>query len=121
MKKIYTVQMAKWRLVRDKEIPLIDITVKSGNHAFAPTWDNLKAYKEGRLTEDEYRKRYIEKMRESYRSQREEWDKLLDMPVLALACYCKAGKFCHRHILKEALMKLHARNGEEVSYEGEIS
>lgn len=117
---IHTVQMAKWRKAKERNIPFLDTTVKSGNDAFAPAWDMVMGIKQGRLSEEDYRQQYIDMMRESWEHRRLEWEKVLQMDQVALACYCPAGKFCHRHILKEILMKIQQQRGVEVIDGGEV-
>lgn len=102
----------------------LDITAKTGvrsrlgsvtGSTFAPPWDLVMGYKQGRVTQEEYIARYTELMRESYRRYRSQWDELLSMERVVLVCYCPAGSFCHRLLLAELLAKCGA------AYEGEIS
>lgn len=77
----------------------LDITVK-GRHdlgkQFAPTWDMVWGYKQGRLSQEEYTARYrfllnsVEKPR---------WEELLARRRVVLVCFCQAGAFCHRLLL----------------------
>lgn len=101
---IYTIQMAKWRVAQAKDIPLLDTTVKSGVSAFAPSWSMVLGVKGQTLSEEAYRAEYIALMRQSWVEQRAEWEKLLSMESVALACFCKPGIFCHRHLLKEIVV-----------------
>lgn len=103
---IWTVQVAKWQLCQIRGIPFLDTTVKSGVSAFAPTWDIVLAIKAGKLSEEAYREKYLTLLRQSWINERQSWEKVLAMEEVALACYCKAGSFCHRHILKEVLISL---------------
>lgn len=97
---LWTVFLPRWRVLKRAGMRMLDITVKSGNPAFAPhPWD-LSAYKKGQMGEIEYRERYIEKMLESVDENREAWDRLSTYTYVAIGCYCKAGEFCHRHIFK---------------------
>lgn len=112
--------MAKWRRAKALDIPLWDTTVKSGLEAFAPTWAMVLGIKKGTLSEEAYRAQYIALMRESWVSHRSDWECLLSQPSLALACFCKPGHFCHRLILKEAVMKLCYQRNINVNYHGEI-
>ena len=91
----------------------LDITVKSGNKAFAPTWDMVMGHKRGTVSDAEYVERYYALMRRSYREHRAAWDELLSQDEATLLCYCAKGKFCHRTLLAEILVKLGA------TYEGE--
>lgn len=104
--KIWTIQLAKWRAARARGIPLLDTTVKSGDHAFAPSWDIVMAIKRGEIGEQEYRTHYIDILRASWKLERERWEEVLNMDEVALACYCAKGHFCHRHILKEAFINV---------------
>ncbi len=87
----------------------LDITVKSGNKAFAPTWSMVMASKRGEMSEAEYREQYIQKMRHSYLNNHEEWQKLMQQDQVTLVCYCKPGKFCHRIILAKILAEMGAQ------------
>jgi uncharacterized protein YeaO (DUF488 family) len=93
----------------------LDITVKTGNKAFAPTWDMVHRFKNGALSEDNYTKEYYVLMRDSYRNSRQEWDKVLAMDEVVLVCFCGRNSFCHRYLLADILTKLGGR------YEGEIA
>ena len=117
---IYTLQLAKWRVARDQGIELIDITVKSGEVAFAPTWEMVLGIKQGTLSEAEYRKQYIALMRESYHAHTASWEALMGKEAFALGCYCREGHFCHRHILKEMLLWLAHQRHLPCSDGGEI-
>jgi len=118
--KVYTVQLAKWRLVKAKEIPLLDATLRSGNRCFAPTPKLLGDYKAGRISDEEYTAEYYSLMRTSYRVNKAAWDKLLSMDTVAIACYCKPGAFCHRHLLREMIEKACQAEGMPFEYKGEI-
>lgn len=117
---IYTVQIAKWRKAKELSIPLLDTTVKSGVSAFSPSWDIVLGHKSRTLSEEAYRESYVGLLRESWVTQRGEWEKLLSMETVALGCYCKAGTFCHRHILKEAVIKLLEQRGLPYTDHGEL-
>ncbi len=93
----------------------LDITVKTGNKAFAPTWDMVHGFKGGLLNESDYIKEYYNLMRDSYRKNRHEWDSVLAMDEVVLVCFCGRNSFCHRYLLADILTKLGGR------YEGEIA
>lgn len=101
----------------------LDIT-RMGNDpfgvAFAPSWDLLNAAKAGEIAWPEYRERYTEEMRESYRTNRQSWDRLLDMDRVVLCCYCRAGDPCHRLILASIIVALCHRRGIECDYRLEL-
>lgn len=101
----------------------LDITAKTGARSrlglvvgstFAPTWDLVMGYKQGRVTQEEYIARYTELMRESYRRYRSQWEELLARDRVVLVCYCPEGNFCHRQVLAELLVKCGATHGGEI-------
>lgn len=112
---LYTIQIpvAK-KLGLGKDSRYLDITVKSGDKAFAPTWKIVMSSKQGRITDEEYTRQYTELMRQSYKVNRQRWDEVLNLDEVILACYCKADSFCHRYLLKDMLVKCGAE------YVGEI-
>lgn len=94
----------------------LDVTVKSATghgRAFRPTWEIVMAHKAGRISDEEYTERYLAMLRHSYRTQQASWRWLLAQESVTLLCYCRPGKFCHRHILKDVLVKLGAVDGGE--------
>lgn len=119
-KEIYTVQLANARAAHIQEIHVHDITIKSGDPVFAPTWDMVTKYKSGQLSEEAYEALYKGRMAESMRRYPERWNALLEYDRLALACYCRPGNFCHRHLLKHMLISLSNRDGEELVDMGEV-
>lgn len=92
----------------------LDITVKTGDRDFAPSWEMVRQYKSGCLSQKEYIKQYYQRMRRSFRKNRSKWDDLLDRQKVVLVCFCPPGEFCHRLILAEILEKLGAE------YKGEM-
>ncbi|MDR9785830.1 MAG: hypothetical protein RJR37_00865 [Peptococcaceae bacterium MAG4] len=108
MLKVYTAQYGYRG--RDR----LDITVRSGDKTFAPTWDMVKAYKAGKITQEGYVEMYCALMRRSYRNNRQRWEEILAMDRVVLVCFCRAGDFCHRLLLAEIMQKLGAE------YRGEI-
>jgi len=65
-------------------------------------------------TWEKYTNLYIEEMRESYRTKRGFWDRLLKMNRVVLVCYCVEPLRCHRVLLANILVKCGA------TYAGEI-
>lgn len=119
--EIWTVQLARWRLVRQLGLALLDITVKSGVKAFAPDWEFLMAYKRGEIDQAEYTRLYLERMEESKRRFPKTWEGLATHPKVALACYCQAGAFCHRLLFRD-LMEQHLKDqGLDVTLQGELT
>lgn len=117
--RVYTCQMAKHRKVTEKGIKLKDITVKSGDKRFSPTWDILMKSKKGG-TEKEYTKEFIPLMRKSYRDNKQAWLDLCKEDEVCLMCYCKTGDFCHRHIIVDLLEKICKNQCIEFTRGGEI-
>ncbi len=102
-----------------KAADALDITVKSGDKVFAPTWDLVMAYKKGRISEAQYREHYFRLMRTSYREHKARWLEVLAMPVVTLCCFCRPGEFCHRTILAELLAIVGKANNIPVELCGE--
>ena len=118
--KLYTTPVYNWRKVKAQGIEFLDSTVKTGNKIFAPTWPLLAKYKAKMIDEDEYTECYYQLMRESYINNRMEWDKLFEFDSLAIGCYCAAGKFCHRLLLKDILISIAESRGMVIEYLGEL-
>lgn len=86
----------------------LDITVKTGNKLFAPTWDMVTSVKNDSLSKEEYQKQYKKLMIKSYNKNRIEWEKLLSRDEVTLVCFCAKGEFCHRLLLAKLFAKLGA-------------
>lgn len=106
--KVYTSQ------IRYRGSDRLDTTVKTGDITYAPTWDMVWGHKQNTLSDEEYKKKYVAMMKESYNKNNATWQELLSRERVTLLCYCRKGKFCHRLILAKILVMLGA------SYEGEI-
>lgn len=119
--ELYTVAMYNWRKAKAKGIEVQDTTVRSGNSMFAPSWEMVRAYKAGELSEEDYTKQYYEKMRHSFRIHRDKWLAFFKQDKVALACYCPPTKFCHRLLLKTILLKIAEVEGISVEDCGEIT
>lgn len=117
--RIHTIAMSSWRLAKARNIPLLDITAK-GQSAFSPGYAAVVQYKAGMTPEDVYTHNYIERMREYIRSNPDAWKVLLNEPEIALACYCKAGDYCHRHIFANLMQKYCESMGYVVEQMGEL-
>lgn len=112
--------MAQWRRCKALGVELIDTTVKSGDPVFAPLWDMVRAVKAGEITEVDYTEQYHSLMRASWKKNRAQWEALLSKDKIAIACYCKAGAFCHRHLLVEYLEAVCKYLNIEYTLGGEI-
>lgn len=81
---LYTAQIGKY-----KGPDAYDVTVKSGDINFAPTWDIVQAWKAGQISWDIYSQRYRELMLQSYKRNQRAWHEILEKGVLTLLCYCR--------------------------------
>lgn len=125
MLEIYTIQLSKARhLLADQYegVTLIDTTVKSGIKEFAPTWDMVAGSKNGSLSHEDYTEEYVGMMQRSKIANKDVWENYIPWDgKIALACYCRAGHFCHRHILKEIIIQRHNHLGHQAVDMGEIT
>lgn len=104
----------------DKDV--FNITRKSGNKVFAPSWDILgpmvQIKKAGRGATDEewkaYAASYLKEMARSYRVERAAWEALLARKRVVLTCYCTDPNHCHRRILARILASLGADDHGEL-------
>jgi uncharacterized protein YeaO (DUF488 family) len=126
--QIYTAQIKYTNLYEIKQNKdTLDVTIKSGKDikslkapdeiagkVFAPSWGMVMGHKNLRLTDEQYTQMYYKLMRQNYKNNREEWEKLLAREKVVLLCYCYSGAFCHRYLLKDMLVKAGAE------YKGEI-
>lgn len=118
----YTIQMAKHRILQGRDIEFIDTTVKSGKDSpFKPSWEIVLGYKSNVINQAQYTERYISLMRTSYKEHTSIWLSFLNKDKVAIACYCKAGCFCHRLLLIDILTKVAIKHGIEFQYLGELT
>lgn len=90
----------------------LDITVKGQNRigkVFAPTWDMVKKYKSGEISNEEYIKLYKSLMIQRCATDFEAWDWILSQDEVTIVCFCKKNTFCHRYLLAKILVELGAR------------
>lgn len=102
----------------------LDVTVKSAGElgrAFAPAWDIVRGYQEGRISEEKYARRYRRMMLGSFKTNRAAWERVAAMDRVVLCCYCRPGAFCHRRLLAEYLARAAQALGKEAAYRGEIA
>lgn len=115
--KVATVQIAK---AKKLGIAYHDITVKSGDSVFAPTWSMVSSYKNVIMTKYEYTKNNIELMRKSFELNSDYWLDFIKRDYVVLACYCKSKEFCHRYLLVSLLGTVCEHYGIPFEYIGEI-
>lgn len=117
---IWTVQLAKHRMVKDLGIHLHDITVKTGDQDFSPTWNMLKALRSGEMTEAQYAEKYNSSIDWVKENKPEVWAKFLGTKNMAIGCYCTPGAFCHRLLFVDHLIRYLCEQGKEVVKKGEL-
>lgn len=118
---IYTSYFARVRELSEHGVTLISVSRTCPETKFmptvylqglAPSWDLLRDFKGGKCTEEEYTKRYLNEIRYTLK----ESGSLLKRYAkegndCALLCWEGKNKFCHRHILAQAL---HEEFGYEI-------
>lgn len=124
--EVFTIQLGKWRLARNRDIAIMDTTVKSGFSILKPSWDIVMGHKRGSVSDEEYKAEYRRILSRSWKENRQKWEDLLrSEEPLALGCYCKSdrywGCFCHRYILVDLLKTLCQREGIPFHYYGELT
>lgn len=111
---LYTVQLSQVKTLPPQTI-VIDITVQSSKppwNIFAPTWEMVKDFKGGRISENQYTEQYMNLMRTRYKDNKEVFQQVIQIAMtgdVALACYCPPEAFCHRHLLKNIFMSIEPR------------
>jgi hypothetical protein len=119
--EVWTIQMAKHRKVQSMGIELVDTTIMTGDGSpFAPTWDMVMGVKSGIISQEEYTTQYHALLQQRYRENRAAFHELIYKPRIAIACYCRAGEFCHRHLFKGVILKLAVREGLAAVDHGEL-
>lgn len=120
--KLWTARICNADAAVRMGVPVVNITVKSGEKAFAPTWDMVGKVKDINHPYDAdcYTEDYIDLMECSMLENAEQWDDLLAMDEVAIACYCHEKVFCHRHLLKDILFKEAMDRGIDFNYMGEV-
>jgi len=100
----------------------LDITAKSGGEVgapFAPSWALVMEHRTNQISWRQYVELYAERMRASYRDNRDAWNKLLERDRVVLCCYCKPGSNCHRYLLTNILKIVCESRGINFEYGGE--
>ncbi len=112
--------MSKWRLAKERGITFMDITAMTGVKAFAPDFAEVKKYKRGETSDEDYTKLYLDRMARSKVVCPKLWAGLDRRYEIVIACYCKAGAFCHRHLFVALMKEQLEQQGHEVILEGEM-
>jgi hypothetical protein len=99
----------------------------------APDWWLIAGYKRWsgdtdpryakyeRVSEEGFRDLYSELLNRRYLATPQRfWDIIaVDYPIV-LQCYCKPGKFCHRHLTRDFLIAMAASKGHKIENGGEL-
>ena len=118
--EIYTIQMGKWRRAKELGIEFIDTTWRNGNVAFSPIKEIVHGIKYSGLSQEEYTRRYNEILDVKQVEHQAEWDRVVRLERVVVACMCRAGVFCHRHNLKDRLMRYAEAQGLTAVDAGEL-
>lgn len=118
--QLWTIQLAKWRLLQHSDVELIDVTLATGLKWMAPSPLLLASYKGKRCTDAEYEVEFLRLCRERYREKPRPWQRIAQKHRVAFACYCPKDCFCHRLQLIPVYDGICQRMGIEFEYCGEI-
>lgn len=99
----------------------LDVTVKSGDKTFAPSWDMVMRYKNNEIAAEEYLAAYNVMMQESWKKNKERWIEVASQDSVTLVCYCSRNSFCHRNRLAEMIAAVATKLGREVKLSGFVN
>lgn len=117
--ELYTIQMSQWRRCAPLGIHFLDTTFKKET-AFSPTKWMVHSYKYGSMSQDEYTARYNAILDRTQETDPKEWEQLFEHDKVAIACMCRAGVFCHRHLCVTKIQAYAVERGLDCVYMGEI-
>jgi uncharacterized protein YeaO (DUF488 family) len=97
---------------RNGNVVFIDTTVSSGTEMvrenIAPTWEMVRSFKAGKLSEREYTDLYRDRLSHMTDVCRHRFERLAlgenGITDIILGCYCAPGTFCHRLLLQTWLI-----------------
>lgn len=119
--QLFSLQLSNWRVARDRKIEVIDTTVRSGDRLFSPSWDIVMGSKNGAISWAEYTAAYRQQMLNSWNVEREAWRAFVRRTEpMAIACYCKPGANCHRHLLIGIFREICQASQLPFEYYGEL-
>lgn len=83
----------------------LNITIKTGDSFYAPTWLMVNGYKSGQISEEKYTEQYFNLMNRRFNNPKNKWkiESLMKKERVVFVCYCGKGKFCHRLLLVDFL------------------
>ena len=102
---------------------VLDTTIKSGaglGKVLQPSWEIVMGHKRGQISDEEYVEKYLAMLRQRYAADRQPFLDILAHEQVTLLCYCRAGKFCHRHLAADVLIKIATAFDLPFEYRGEI-
>jgi hypothetical protein len=115
--RIYTGEVGKYRGPHG-----LDVTARSGDPVFAPSWEIVMGSKSRRITRERYIAEYERLLRGQFKANLGRVEEVLSQPSVVLLCYCDWRKeFCHRRHLATVLKRLADRVGIGAEIMGEVS
>ena len=82
--------------------------------------DDIFNYLTGKITEEEFVVRYTRKLDQLVTTFPTVMNDLEKYPDIAIACNCRPGAFCQRHILAEWYVRYLNLKGHRTAFMGEI-
>lgn len=101
MKNIKGYQYGPFAVITANKPKFLDSSVLDWSF-LGPEYLNVVAYKNKEITEEEYSKRYLSYLEESW-PRFENFLQFNYCKNIVLLCYEKPDKFCHRHLLAQFL------------------
>lgn len=75
-------------------------------NSLAPSWDILNKYKQGKISEEEYKNLYLNYIQKNETKIIQEFENILNnFPNIILLCWENPNKFCHRRLVSEYFNK----------------
>ncbi len=106
---LYTAQIG----YRDPDKVVLNTTIKSGQglgKLLAPTWDMVMSSKRGKITWDEYTRRYKILVLLRYSATPDLFRQLFAPKHLVICCYCAdsahSSRHCHRYLVRDIFAPL---------------
>lgn len=87
---------------------------------YAPTWDIVRGHQKGRISDVEYTEKYLAILRSRYSKNPKLFTAPLEHDEVTVTCFCRPGKFCHRHLLIAVFAKIAEKHGITVIGGGEL-
>ena len=94
----------------------LDISMKGQDpigKVFAPSKAIVYGYLYKGMSKEQYTAEYRRLMSISWQQYNGIWQQVWAMPEVTFVCFCRAGEFCHRLILKDMFVEVGAEDGGE--------